>query len=111
MVTSITRQSIIFKCTMQKSVLVGNYEMYYAAGLAKKCFGLDISEQLEPQELLEKTQEQLKSATPSDEKEEYLIKLLGKYEPLPEHDDQMDELFKWGQNEQEMWVVKTSYAG
>ena len=33
MTTSIARQSIILKCTMQKSVLLGNYEFYYAAGL------------------------------------------------------------------------------
>ncbi len=30
MVTSIARQSVIIKCNMQKSVLTGNYEFYYA---------------------------------------------------------------------------------
>mgnify|MGYP000019504385 CR=1 FL=1 len=36
MVTSIARQSVIIKCNMQKSVLTGNYEFYYAAGLIAK---------------------------------------------------------------------------
>ena len=33
MVPSIARQSVIIKCNMQKSILTGNYEFYYAAGL------------------------------------------------------------------------------
>lgn len=41
MVTSIARQSVIIKCNMQKSVLTGNYEFYYAAGLIAKLFGVE----------------------------------------------------------------------
>ena len=33
MVPSIARQSVILKCNMQKSVMLGNYEFFYAAGL------------------------------------------------------------------------------
>ena len=40
MVTSIARQSVIIKCNMQKSVLTGNYEFYYAAGLVTKLSGI-----------------------------------------------------------------------
>ena len=40
MVTSIARQSVILKCNMQKSVLLGNYEFYYIAGLLKKLFNV-----------------------------------------------------------------------
>ena len=43
MVTSIARQSVIIKCNMQKSVLTGNYEFYYAAGLIAKLSGVEIS--------------------------------------------------------------------
>ena len=33
---------------MQKSVLLGNYEFYYAGGLFKKLFGLETSEDMKP---------------------------------------------------------------
>ena len=49
MVTSIARQSVIIKCNLQKSVMLGNYEFYYAAGLVKKLYGLDISSDMEPE--------------------------------------------------------------
>ena len=35
MVPSIARQSVIIKCNQQTSVLLGNYEFYYLAGLIK----------------------------------------------------------------------------
>ena len=38
MVPSIARQSVIIKCNMQASVLLGNYEFYYLAGLMKKIY-------------------------------------------------------------------------
>ena len=41
MVPSIARQSVIIKCNMQASVLLGNYEFYYLAGLMKKIYNLD----------------------------------------------------------------------
>lgn len=51
MVTSIARQSVIIKCNMQKSVLTGNYEFYYAAGLIAKLSGVEISDDIKPIEL------------------------------------------------------------
>ena len=51
MVTSIARQSVIIKCNMQKSVLTGNYEFYYAAGLIAKLSGVEFSEDIKPIEL------------------------------------------------------------
>lgn len=42
MVPSIARQSVIIKCNMQKSILTGNYEFYYAAGLIAKLSGVEI---------------------------------------------------------------------
>ena len=48
MVTSIARQSVIIKCNMQKSVLTGNYEFYYAAGLIAKLSGVEISDDIKP---------------------------------------------------------------
>ena len=59
MITSIARQSIILKCLRQKSVLVSNYELYYTAGLAKKCFGIEVDADMEPKQLLEELQKPL----------------------------------------------------
>ena len=53
MITSIARQSIIIKCNGQQAVLLGNYELYYAAGLMKKLFDLPLSEDQTPQELMD----------------------------------------------------------
>lgn len=105
MVTSIVRQSIILKCLRKKSVLVSNYELYYAAGLAKKCFSLELSENMQPQQLLDEAQRQLEGVEPADENEEYLISLLGSYEVLGEYDEQTSELFLMGAQEENMWQV------
>lgn len=111
MVTSIARQSIILKCLRQKSVMVGNYEFYYVAGLMKKLMGADVTSDLEPEPMLEKLLDQLDSLSPKDEKEEYLIKLVSTYEALGEKDGQMAELFKWGENEPDLWLMTTSHEG
>lgn len=107
--TSIARQSIILKCTLQKSVLLGNYEFYYVGGLFKKLFQLDISEEMKPLELSESILGQLERLNPKDEKEDYLIKLVSTYEPLDSYDDQMKELFRWGAVEPDLWSVTTSF--
>ena len=52
MVPSIARQSVIIKCNMQKSILTGNYEFYYAAGLIANLSGVEIPEDIKPEELL-----------------------------------------------------------
>lgn len=109
MVTSIARQSVIIKCNMQKSVMLGNYEFYYAAGLVKKLYGLDIRGEMEPEALSAFILEQAKSLTPKDEKEEYLLTMLKNYEPLTDYDEQMKELFVWGEKEPDLWQVTTSW--
>ncbi len=109
MTTSIARQSVILKCNMGKSVMLGNYELYYAGGLCRKLFGLDTSEDMKPLELSEYLIGQLKNVTPKDEKEEYLVKIISSYEPLENYDDQMKELFRWGAGEPDLWSVKTGY--
>lgn len=105
MVTSIVRQSIIIKCNQQASTLLGNYEFYYAAGLAKKLFGFQIDETMPPVQLAETIQSSIKSVEPQDEKAEYLLRLLSFYTPTEECDDQMKELFSMGENESHIWQV------
>ena len=56
MITSIARQSVILKCLRKKSIIVSNYELYYAAGLTKKLFNLSVDEDMEPEKLLEEVQ-------------------------------------------------------
>ena len=109
MTTSIARQSIILKCTMQKSVLLGNYEFYYVGGLFKKLFGLETSEDMQPFKMSEYILGQLDHLTPKDEKEEYLLTMLKNYEPLTDYDEQMKELFVWGEKEPDLWQVTTSW--
>lgn len=109
MVTSIARQSVILKCNMQKSVLLGNYEFYYIAGLLKKLFNVSADADMEPETLSEYLLSVVDTLSPKDEKEAYLIKMLKGYEPLPEHDEQMKELFAWGEQEPDLWQVKTSF--
>lgn len=111
MVTSIARQSVILKCIRQKSVMVGNYEFYYAAGLVKKCMHLEINEDMQPEELSEYIVERLGELEPADEQEKYLMKMLSTYEPEAIYDDQMKELFRWGEGEKDLWKVATDYDG
>ena len=105
MVTSIARQSVIIKCNQQTSVLLGNYEFYYLAGLLKRLFDFPLSEDMDPETLSVTIKENLKKAEPKDEKEAYLIKLVEFYKPLDTYDEQMKELFRWGATEEKLWQV------
>ena len=105
MVPSIARQSVIIKCNQQASVLLGNYEFYYVAGLTKKLFGFELSEDLEPNAMLERIEAQKAKAKPANAQEEYLLKLLMNYKPLEEYNEQTRDLFRWGATEEYPWQV------
>ena len=105
MVISIARQSVIIKCNQQKSVLLGNYEFYYVAGLMNKLFNLDLTEEMEPQKMLEEIQAHIQEVQPKDEKEAYLIKLVSVFKPSDEHNEEMKRLFFWGATEEYLWQV------
>ena len=96
MVTSIARQSVIIKCNMQKSVLTGNYEFYYAAGLIAKLSGVEISDDIKPIELGVLLHQEIEKTEPKDEQEKYLFSMLKDYKPTDEYDEQMKELLLWG---------------
>lgn len=106
MVPSIARQSVIIKCNQQASVLLGNYEFYYLAGLMKNLFSLDLNEEMQPKELLESVQAKLDTLTPSNPQEEYLIKLARNFKPDEKLDNQMKELFRWGATEEKPWQMQ-----
>lgn len=105
MVTSIARQSIMIKCNMQASVLLGNYEFYYAAGLFCKICGLSVDTDILPQELAEFIKPKLKNFSSEDAREQHLVKMLLNYEVLEEYDEQMKELLEWGLGEINLWQV------
>ena len=105
MVTSIARQSIIIKCNQQASVLLGNYEFYYVAGLMKKLFDFPLSEDLTPSEMIQVIQEHRSTAQPKNEQEKYLLKMVEFFRPLDIYDDQTKELFRWGAQESHLWQI------
>ena len=105
MVPSIARQSVIIKCNMQKSILTGNYEFYYAAGLIANLSGVEIPEDIKPEELLALLSEKIPTPTPADEKEKYLFGMVADYRPEDVYDEQMRELLDWGRTEKYLWTV------
>ena len=106
MVPSIARQSVVIKCNMQKSVLLGNYEFYYVGGLMSKLFELDLNEEMPPDMMLDIIRANINIIEPKDEKEAYLVSLVENYKPLEEHDEQTKELFRWGATEEYLWQVQ-----
>lgn len=105
MVPSIARQSIIIKCNMQKSVITGNYEYYYAAGLMSPLWGITLSEEMKPLEVAEQIAGKAEQIETKDEKEAWLLHMLKDYAPTEEYDEQMAELFRLGVNEEYLWMV------
>lgn len=108
MVTSIARQSVMIKCNMQKSILTGNYEFYYAAGLAAKLADIEIDDDRKPEELKILLYDKLSGCVARDEREAYLFQLLMDYRPSEEYDEQMKELFLWGKEEKELWSATST---
>lgn len=107
MVTSIARQSVILKCLRKKSVMLGNYEFYYSAGLLNNLYKLGCSKDMKPVELFDYISPKLEGLTPNNGEEEFLIRMIGNYEPYEDYDQQMVELFEWGETEQNKWQVHT----
>lgn len=109
MVPSITRQAILIKCKLQSSVMIGNYEFYYGAGLLIRLMELEQPhEKLMPKQLAEWIAPYLNTQDKKsiDEKLAYLVKLLRKYVPTEQYDEQMDELFKMGITEEKPWEIQ-----
>ena len=109
MVISIARQSVIIKCLRQKSVLIGNYEFYYLAGLMEHLFHLGLTSDMAPEELFKNISKNLEQLEPQNDQEKYLISLVRFYETLPDQDEQMKQLFEWGLQEPDMWKIQTNY--
>lgn len=107
MVPSIARQSVIIKCNSQKSVLLGNYEFYYAGGLMNLLFGLNAAADMEPQLLHEYLCAQIPQIQAKDEREVWLLEMMRRYDPPQDFDQQMKALFAWGESEEDLWEIST----
>lgn len=105
MVPSIARQSVMIKCNMQSAFLLGNYEYYYAAGLASQLGGFEVPEDIKPEELFALLEKNLGQVITKDEKEAYLILRLKDYVPTTDYDEQMKELLIMGKKETCLWQV------
>ncbi|MCF2641541.1 MAG: DUF3837 domain-containing protein [Roseburia sp.] len=103
MVTSIARQSIVIKCKLKESIMLGNYEFYYAAGLVSKLTGVEFDVELPPKQLYEAVKKTVTEYEPKNENEAYLVQLFMEFKPDETVDEQMKELFQWGLTEQRLW--------
>ena len=92
----LARQSVITKCRLQASIMIGNYEFYYAGGLLCRLAGMTPEQELQPKELYAFLQTPLDTYKPQNDQESYLIKMLKDYKVPDEYDDQMPQLMQMG---------------
>ena len=108
MTTSIARQSVIIKCNRGCAYILGNYEFYYAAGVAGKLCGFDIPEDILPEDLAALLAEKLPRAKPEGAQVIHLVSILKEYTPEMRYDEQMKELLIWGKTENSLWQLSFS---
>ena len=101
MVPMLAVSSIEKKLEMQASVIVGNYEFYYAVGKFSALTSLGADENTRPVELKEAVENALADFQPADDAQTYLVKLLERYRPSESYDEQMNLLFRWGREGKE----------
>ncbi|MCR5272674.1 MAG: DUF3837 domain-containing protein [Lachnospiraceae bacterium] len=96
MVPLLAAQSVQIKCKMNKSVMTGNYEFYYAAGLYAGYRNIDVDEYIAVKDLFDLIAPLAKEDKTEDSGEKYLCKLLYEYRIDALYDEQMPELLKMG---------------
>lgn len=102
MIPLLAKQSVDRKTSDHISVIVGNYEYYYACGQLSRRLSSGLRPDMKPQELFEAVQAALAdvpvTAPDSDQVDDldYLKYLVKRYEPDDKYDDQMKELFADG---------------
>ena len=109
MITDLARQSVILKCKLQKSTMLGNYEFYYAAGLMAQMTGsTGIEKDISPQQLWEKTKKMCETCATEDPYVAHLKFMLEHYKVHEAYDEQMWDLFQCGLQERHLWQVTES---
>ena len=99
----LARQSVITKCNLQASILLGNYEFYYAGGLLCRLTGTIPQQSCRPVEFYEFLQPLMENYEPEGKQEAYLVRMLKGYKAAEEYDTQMAELMQMGLKEEHMW--------
>lgn len=100
----LARQSVVIKCNLEASIMTGNYEMYYAAGVLAQLMHREIAADIRPEALHDLVHGWIESFTPADGHEEHLVHMLKYYHPDPDrYNAQMAELLQMGLQEQHMW--------
>lgn len=89
-------QSVKIKCRIKASILMGNYEFYYAGGWLCALAGSSPETNLRPEEFYAFLKPLLATYQPKDEQEAYLIKMLGGYKVQEEYNEQMPMLMQMG---------------
>jgi hypothetical protein len=102
----LARQSILIKCSLNASILMGNYEFYYAGGLLCRLAKTQPQPGMQPEQLYAFLQPLLDTYQPKNEQESYLVKLLREYKVSGEYDAQMEQLFEMGLKEKYLWMVQ-----
>lgn len=92
----LAKQSIQIKCKIQSSVLIGNYEFYYAGGLLCRLAGKIPPHDIRPKEFYAFLEPLFTSYQPKDKQEAYLLQLLKGYKASEEYDEQMPMLMQMG---------------
>lgn len=100
----LTRQSVVIKCSLEASVMTGNYEFYYAAGILCRLMNREVAADIRPEALQTLVQGLLPEFSPADGQEKHLAHMLKYYHPdLDRYDSQMEQLLKMGLQELHMW--------
>ncbi len=97
----LAKQSVMIKCRLHASIMMGNYEFYYAAGLLCCLAGKKPEQEIRPKELHAFVMPLADTYEPKNEQESYLVKLLKEYKVSDEYDEQMMELLQMGMKEEE----------
>jgi hypothetical protein len=105
------KMSVDKKIKRQMSVLVGNYEFYYALGAFEAAFKVGLDKEKEPGELKKEVENYIKDMNlsiyepneeaagnheDSESRRNFLTYLLNRYEADEKYDDAMKELFDMG---------------
>lgn len=104
MVPILAKESVIIKSTNKTAILLGNYEIGYAAGLMIQLAGKTFPESYHNmRELVDQVLVLLEDFHPKDEREENIMRMLKACKTQDMFDDQVQELILMGLHEKEYW--------
>jgi hypothetical protein len=98
MVPILAEQAIDRKLEMITSVITGNYEYYYGAGIILTFFDGDWNGSMQPADLMKALHDALEGKEFSDETQAFLVRIMLRYEVKEDLYDEkiMVELFETG---------------